>query len=1776
MPGPATHDVITSPAPSTDATSSPSELAAPFAESVQRLGRYRVEQVLGQGGFGRVYLAWDEDLQRRVAIKVASRVATDASAEAYLAEARIVARLDHPHIVPVYDVGRTEQGQLFAVSRLIDGRDLADCLESRRLTLEQSARLVATIAEALHHAHERGLVHRDIKPQNLLLDESGRPHVCDFGLALRDEDHGMGPELAGTPAYMSPEQARCEGHRVDRRSDIFSLGVVLYELITGERPFPGHGLEVLRHIAHEEATAPRLRNPAIPAELDRICQRCLAKRAVDRYTTAADLAADLEEFLRGDERAAERRVFRVVPRGLRSFGTADADFFPGLLPGPRDARGLPEGLAFWLHRLEETEAERTFPVGLIYGPSGCGKSSLVKAGLLPRLGERVRAVYVEATAQDTEARLLNGLIKACPGAGEPKGLADFLHTLRRSGSRKVVLFLDQFEQWLHARHEFAGTELVAALRQCDGVRVQAVVLVRDDFWLAVSRFLKELEVPLVEGHNSALVDLFDLLHARKVLAEFGRAFGRLPEAPADLRPEQQRFLDDAVSGLARDGKVVSVRLALFAEMVKGKPWTKETLRQLGGAEGVGVTFLEETFGASGSSPEYRLHQKATRAVLQALLPEAGTDIKGHMRSQPELLQVSGYSDRPALFRDVLRILDQELRLITPTDPQGLGEGDTCGTNRPDDQLYYQLTHDYLVPALRRWLTHKQMETPRGRAELRLVERAALWNARPEPRRLPGWREYLGIRRLTDRRTWTEPQRRMMRQADRHHAQALVRRLLEADLADVSAMIGPIRQLRKWTEPLLRREQHAAAEPSQARLHTALALLAFDEDQLDYLYERLLQAAPSEFPILRDALAEHREKLSGRLWLDAETATNEDRRLHAAAALATFDSASPRWSIIAPTVAHALTRVSPEFLGDWKDALRPVRRELFGPLGAIFRDRELGELQQALATSTLADYTGDDVHRLADLIVDADPRHFAELFPVLARHGEAAIRALECELERVVRPDWADDPPDPDWRDVPADLRRAIEAAAGMIEERFVLCQTMPYPRFRDAVEQLRGCGYRPVRIRPHRVGASLRVAAVWTRDGRSWEWLGEADVEDLRIRDADLRRQGYVPVDVSVTLSGDGTAPRYAAVWEEANGTDPEVILIVGRLGEHEPNRPASPVEQRFDCQAANVVVDGEGQPHGASLWTRRADQARSTTRLFHGPSSDFREDDCPGLLLTDAQMSSIAVKGDGAEDSIRLTTALWNVSTQLESKMLHGLSITEQRLRGPALVADGFRPAAVSVVSDPEAGLPMSALVWHRPLVAESAKDRLARRQANAAVALLRLGRGRNVWPILQHRPDPRTRSYLIHRLSPLGADPNQVLEQLDGQVDVSIRRALILALGEFPEQQLPLARREPSIPRLLALYADDPDPGIHAAVAWTLRRWGRQAELESIDRQFATGKAVGSRRWFVNRREKTLVIIPPPGGVVIGSPPAEIGREGGPEGTVEMPRHVRIDHAFAVMIHQVTVAEMLEFRKNFFYRKYFSPEPACPINNVTWYDAVAYCNWLNEQEGIPREQWCYLPNDQGEYAQGMRIVPASLRRTGYRLPTEAEWEFACRAGAVTSRYYGQDLDLDNHYAWTVQNSLGRRTAVVGSLKPNDLGLFDMLGNTLDWCHNAFRDDSKPIEVDANDGPAAAEVVGDQQWRALRSPTLAHCPETVRAAFFDAYAPNVQVYGVAFRVSRTYLPNEGHDVGKEVRNAERQELRGSTPIEPSEGIRSSVRLRFTPNLGLFAFGFRPARTLDE
>ncbi|MEO2013901.1 MAG: serine/threonine-protein kinase, partial [Fuerstiella sp.] len=466
---------------------------------VEQKGRYRLDRVLGEGGFGRVYLGFDEELQRQVAIKVPKpeRFQHPEDADQYLEEARIVASLDHPNIVSVYDMGRTDDGSIYVVSKYIEGCTLSDRIRNHRPDDKEAAGLLVTIAQALQYAHERRLIHRDIKPGNILIEDStDTPYVTDFGLAIREEDYLKGSRIAGTPAYMSPEQALGEGHRLDGRSDIFSLGVILYELLTGRKPFRGNStLETLQQISSQDPRPPRELVDTISPELERICLKALSKRVSDRYATAAGLADDLLHWQQGPR--PETGALQIVPKGLRSFDADDADFFLELLPGPRNRHGLPDSIQFWKTRIEQTDPDKTFSVGLIYGPSGCGKSSLMKAGLLPRLSQDVTAIYVEATPDETETRILHGLRKQLPELPADLGLVDTFARLRRDEGSQVVVVLDQFEQWLHAHRSEEAPELVAALRQCDGGNIQSIVMVRDDFWMAVSRFMKQLEVRLL-------------------------------------------------------------------------------------------------------------------------------------------------------------------------------------------------------------------------------------------------------------------------------------------------------------------------------------------------------------------------------------------------------------------------------------------------------------------------------------------------------------------------------------------------------------------------------------------------------------------------------------------------------------------------------------------------------------------------------------------------------------------------------------------------------------------------------------------------------------------------------------------------------------------------------------------------------------------------------------------------------------------------------------------------------------------------------------------------------------------------------------------------------------------------------------------------------------------------------------------------------------------------------------------------------------------------------
>jgi formylglycine-generating enzyme required for sulfatase activity len=938
-----------------------------------------------------------------------------------------------------------------------------------------------------------------------------------------------------------------------------------------------------------------------------------------------------------------------------------------------------------------------------------------------------------------------------------------------------------------------------------------------------------LEIRLVEAQNSAAVDLFPIRHAEKVLAAFGRAFGVLPDGSGEARKDQKQFLEHAASGLAQEGKVISVRLALFAEMMKDKAWTPATLKEVGGTEGVGVTFLEETFSATTAPPEHRYHQKAARAVLKSLLPDSGTDIKGHMRSYAELLEASSYGSRPKDFDDLIRILDGEIRLITPTDPEGKDDpGEPGGVSpRSPGVRFYQLTHDYLVPSLRAWLTRKQKETRRGRAELLLADRAVVWNARPENRQLPSLSQWFRIRWLSAKKQWTPPQRKMMGRATRYHAvraaalgvllsvatltglairqqvvekqkethaAELVQRVLEVETAQLPGVVAEMSDYRKWVDPLLRQDSDKAAANSQQQLHASLALLPVDSGQVEYLYGRLLQGQPQEVVVIREALSDHKQDLTERLWLLLENPKkDQDQRFRAACALAAFAPDDPRWEKVGDDVAATLVVQKPFVIAQWADALKGVGHWLLPPLADFLVDEKRSVSDRGLIATVYGTYAADT------------PDAYAQ---------------LEKQLE---------------------------------------------------------------------------------------------------------------------------------------------------------EKSNPNAPLDDR------------------------------------------------------DAPLDD--------------------------------------------------RIALVKKLDD---------------------RNALAKKQASIGMALMVLGKGEKVWPLLKYSPDPTLRSYLIERLGPGGVDPKVLTAHLEEEQEVSVKRAILSSLGEFGLDRLSLADRRNFLPRLLRLYGDDPDPGIHGSAEWLVRQWQASDEMKEIDKSLATGKVEGERQWYLNRQGQTMIMVPRPEEFWMGK-------------GVERHRQ-QIGRSFAIASTDVTVEQFraCPWFKDHEYDKYYAPTGDCPMNKLSWYDAAAYCNWLSEQEGIPKGEWCYLPNKEGKYADGMRTAPDYLLRTGYRLPTEAEWEYACRAGAETGYSFGEPEDLLSKYAWFDANSLDK-SHPVGSVKANDLGLFDMYGNVWEWCQDVY-------EGKGGDGKGT-EDIRDINSRVFRGGAFNGPWWVVSSDGRNRIAPMYRNFDVGFRPARTFTP---------------------------------------------------------
>jgi formylglycine-generating enzyme required for sulfatase activity len=431
------------------------------------------------------------------------------------------------------------------------------------------------------------------------------------------------------------------------------------------------------------------------------------------------------------------------------------------------------------------------------------------------------------------------------------------------------------------------------------------------------------------------------------------------------------------------------------------------------------------------------------------------------------------------------------------------------------------------------------------------------------------------------------------------------------------------------------------------------------------------------------------------------------------------------------------------------------------------------------------------------------------------------------------------------------------------------------------------------------------------------------------------------------------------------------------------------------------------------------------------------------------------------------------------------------------------------------------------------------------------------STWLQLRHSADPSHRTRLVHELPRALADASIIVRRLEREQDTSTRRALILMLGQLSPEQASSSLRQRVLPRLLQWYRNDPDAGVHSAIDWLLRydqrggqprrlQWGQREVLERADRELA-GDVPNGRGWMVTREGHTLAVVRGPVDFVMGSPVDERGRKPASDSPDEPQHRVRIPRSYAIGTREVTIAKFRRFlnanpavrarhaypdrpTRMADYLARLSPDDEGPQIAVTWHEAAMYCNWLSQQEGIPEAEWVYPPRILD--AAGTLELPSDyLQRTGYRLPTEAEWEYATRAGATTSRFFGSTDAYLGEYAWfaskpqkskedPIDPGDPQRTWPGGQRKPNDFGLFDVYGNVWEWTQNSIALQIEPskLRLDSEDRNL---IVSDSVARPRRGGAFMYGAAHMRSANRGTVGalPATRRDNVGLRVARTLPP---------------------------------------------------------
>ncbi len=806
------------------------QVAPELADGVLLGNRYLVLRRLGRGGFSDVYLAHDRELDRAIAIK--RLLLSDVDPHFIKTEAKTLASLDHPGIVRIYDICNDPMHGYLVIMQYVQGPMLRDVL-TKPLSINRAVEIAIRVSGGLIHAHSRGVVHRDIKPTNILMSNEGEPLIADFGLAFTPLAQ-CEPE-GGTPRYMSPEQIRNETKRIGPSSDIFSTGILLYEMLTGQVPFNGPTPEEISRATLEQSPKPINEiNVDVPVELDRIVRRALRKNVKDRYSSMEVFQAELIKWLNNSNTSDELSTVRTsewernksldstfasstfsclsqfTHRGLQPFESDDAKFFLSLVPGGRATSGLPESVQYWKDWMESYDGSEYGRIGIMYGPSGSGKTSLLRAGIIPYLTPDLLPINIDCRKGESilQYAMQIGQQVASESASESASewarqsvdLAALLLTVRddsaaRSEHRKAVLLFDQFDNWAGSATASQLAELAAALRHCDGESLQALLIVRDDFWTSATEFMRLVECGVEQWKNARSIELLDRHHARRLLEAAGRGFGSLPPKPEALNVDQSAFIAQAIDEMSIKGRVLPIQLAMFAKIAKLQSWHPDTLSEAGGVQGTYVGYFQDLFECTTSPPAYQRVCGAVVEVLHCLLPNADQTSHSHQVEFGELEAILVNKKLHNQLHRALNILVEDLRIVVRVSHRG-SDSSTEYSIQCNDRFH--LVHDFLTVPIANWVDQVRKSSWRGRANARLEELSAMWNRKQHYRFLPTLPEFVAMQVATRPNKRSPEHRRFLRRAGRKH---FLRALMAlAFLAPVSLIaVSSIRQHQKNIE-----------------------------------------------------------------------------------------------------------------------------------------------------------------------------------------------------------------------------------------------------------------------------------------------------------------------------------------------------------------------------------------------------------------------------------------------------------------------------------------------------------------------------------------------------------------------------------------------------------------------------------------------------------------------------------------------------------------------------------------------------------------------------------------------------------------------------------------------------------------------------------------------------------------------------------------------------------------------------------------------------------------